>query len=572
LYRPDSILICPLEVEGVVVGLTLLVNGSKTVDLDRTDIQRIQRYLTPLSTSIRNARLYEDAKAARGAAVEANQAKSQFLANMSHELRTPLTAIIGYAEMLKEEVGDQLEDYLDDLEQIHRSGGYLLELINGVLDLSKIEAGKMDVYLERCDVGGLVRDVMDTVRPLIEKKSNELVVSDLGALGSMLTDVTKVRQTLLNLLSNASKFTEGDKIRLEIERSSEDGGDWLMFRVADSGIGMSDGQCARIFEVFAQADAATTRQYGGTGLGLAITKQFCEMLGGSIEVASELGKGTTFTVRLPAETLLEGGAEEARAAVGAAAAEAGAKTVLVVDDDPAARDLIRRFLAQQGFGVHTAANGRQALRLARERRPDVITLDVVMPDMDGWTVLGELKTDPELADTPVILLSITEDKNLGYALGASEYLTKPIDWKRLSTVLRKYGHGEKRTALVVDDDHQIREMLRRGLERAGWGTAEATNGRVALERVAVDVPALILLDLMMPEMDGFEFLEELRRNEVWREVPVVVLTAKDLTEEDRARLNGGVTRILEKGSWGPRELLDEVRSLVGEGARAGTQD
>jgi signal transduction histidine kinase/CheY-like chemotaxis protein len=568
---PQGLLICPLEIQDEAIGVIYFGNTRQRLELDEAEIGTVRRYVTLLSTAIRNARLFDEAKAARGAAVDASQAKSQFLANMSHELRTPLTAIIGYAEMLKEEVGDQLEDYLEDLDQILSSGGYLLELINGVLDLSKIEAGKLDVYLERCEVSALLGDVADSVRPLVQEKSNELVVSDPDGLGSMLTDVTKLRQTLLNLLSNASKFTEGGKIRLEAERTMADGSDWLVFRVVDSGIGMTEEQCARVFEAFAQADATTTRRYGGTGLGLAITRQFCAMLGGSIEVESEPGEGTTFTVRLPAETPLEGGVEDAQEGAGLSAAGPGAKTVLVVDDDPAARDLIGRFLGQQGFAVITAANGRQALSLARERRPDVITLDIVMPDMDGWTVIGELKADAELVDTPVILLSITEDRNRGYALGASEYLTKPIDWKRLGAVLHKYGEGERHQALVVDDDPKIRDVLRRGLQRAGWDVTEAENGRIALERVAEAVPGLILLDLMMPEMDGFDFLDALRRREAWRGIPVVVLTAKDLTAEDRERLNGGVARVLAKGSWGPQELLDEVRSLVGAGERNETR-
>ncbi len=563
---PQALLICPLEIEGEAIGVIYFGHTRQPFDLDEAEIETIRRYVTLLSTAIRNARLFEEAEAARGAAVEANQAKSQFLANMSHELRTPLTAIIGYAEMLTEEVGDELADHREDLEQIQSSGNYLLELINGVLDLSKVEAGKMDVYVEHCDVGELVNGVADTVRPLVEQNSNRLIVGDFAGLGAMRTDVTKLRQTLLNLLSNATKFTEEGEIRLEAERATRDKGDWLQFRVADSGIGMSDEQSSRVFEAFAQADATTTRKYGGTGLGLAITKQFCEMLGGSIEVESALGQGTTFTVRLPAETQLE--RRPNGTATTDAGGEPGAKTVLIVDDDPAARDLISRILAPQGVRVVTAAGGRQAMELARERRPDVITLDVVMPEMDGWAVLGELKADPELADIPVVVVSITEERNLGHALGAAEYLTKPIDSKRLAAVLEKYGgDGPGRAALVVDDDPRIRQMLRRGLERAGWSVMEAENGRVALSRVNETTPDLLLLDLMMPEMDGFELLETLREREAWREIPVVVVSAKDLTPEDRARLNGGVARVVEKRSWSPRELVDQVLGVVGREGR-----
>jgi CheY-like chemotaxis protein len=238
-------------------------------------------------------------------------------------------------------------------------------------------------------------------------------------------------------------------------------------------------------------------------------------------------------------------------------------TVLVIDDDPAARDLIGRFLAGEGFGVLTATSGDEGLRLARGQRPGLIILDVVMPQMDGWSVLQQLKAEPDLAAIPVILVTITDDRNLGYALGAAEYLTKPVDWDHLGAVLRRYADADQASlALVVDDEADARDMLRRGLERAGWRVAEAENGRVALERVAEALPRLILLDLMMPEMDGFEFVSELRRNEAWRSIPVLVITALEITAEDRARLEGNVARILQKGEYGRDELLREVRRLA----------
>jgi signal transduction histidine kinase len=304
-----SALTCPLQIEGKVVGVIYFGNSVERMDLDDAAITKIRRYLTLLSTAIRNARLFDEAEAARAAAIEATQAKSQFLANMSHELRTPLTAIIGYAEMIREDAAEQLGEYLEDLDQILSSSNYLLELIGTVLDLSKIEAGKMEVYLETCEVADLVNGVADTIQPLVQKNSNQLVLGGLAELGSMHTDVTKVRQSLFNLLSNASKFTEGGEVQFDAERATEAGRDWLTFRVIDSGIGMTQEQCDQVFESFAQADASTTKEYGGTGLGLAISKQFCEMLGGSIEVASEFGQGTTFTARLPAQTPVENPAQ-----------------------------------------------------------------------------------------------------------------------------------------------------------------------------------------------------------------------------------------------------------------------
>ena len=569
LNPPRSLLICPLWLADDVIGLIYFGNTRGEFDLRPEEIERIERYVTPLATAIQNSRLFLEAGEARAEAEQANQAKSDFLANMSHELRTPLNAIIGYSEMLQEEASDDGHDsYLDDLGKIHRSGRYLLELINGVLDLAKIEAGKMEVFLEDFDVAELVRGVEGTILPLVRKNQNRLELAGLDDLGSMHSDVTKLRQMLFNLLSNASKFTSSGTIRLEAARTTEPDGDWLCFQVRDTGIGMNEEQLGVVFEEFSQADSSTTREYGGTGLGLPITKRFCQMLGGSIAATSEPGQGSCFEIRVPARAPSTLQAEtprtqEAQADASEAVAQDASATVLVIDDDPAARELITRFLTGEGFHVLSAGSGEEGLRLARERRPDVITLDVVMPQMDGWAVLSQLKSEPTLADTPVILISMTDDKNLGQALGAAEFLTKPVDWNALGRVLRRYAHEDTESlALVVDDEPMARDMLRRGLERSGWRVEEAENGRVALERVAAAEPQLILLDLMMPEMDGFEFVAKLRENEAWRAIPVLVITAKEITEEDRARLEGRVARILQKGSYQREELLEEIRSLA----------
>jgi len=503
---------------------------------------------------------------ARRDAEAASSAKSRFLAAMSHELRTPLNAIIGYSEMLHEEVEELgLDDLAPDLQKIRAAGKHLLSLINDVLDLSKIEAGKMELYVEVFDVAKTIEDVATTVRPLVERNGNRLVVACGDDLGEMRSDSTRTRQILLNLLSNASKFTEEGTITLSVERTKGPAGDELVFQVRDTGVGMTPEQLERVFEAFTQADKSTTQKYGGTGLGLAISRRFCELMGGDIAVESELGSGTTFTVRVPA-TVAEPALEQVPTRSIEPTAEPSASragTLLVVDDDANARDLMRRTFSKEGFKVIEAENGPAALRLASEQRPDVITLDVLMPGMDGWEVLAALKADPHLSEIPVIMVSIIDEVNMGIALGAAEYVTKPIDRERLSSILARYsGHGDSRRVLVVEDDPDTRALLRRLLEGEGWNVAEAENGRIALGKLAQSRPTLILLDLMMPEMDGFEFLDELRRGGAGSHVPTVVITAKDLTEDERRRLNGGVDRVVQKGAYGRDELLSQIRQLV----------
>jgi signal transduction histidine kinase/CheY-like chemotaxis protein len=510
-------------------------------------------------------------------ALAATEAKSQFLANMSHELRTPLNAIIGYSEMLQEEVEDAgHKEYMADLQKIHGAAKHQLGLINDILDLSKIEAGRMTLYLETFDVPAAVNEVAATLRPLVAKNSNRLELNCPPNIGSMHADQTKVRQILFNLLSNATKFTEKGAIRLEVRKQQLEAAgahspitnnrSLITFTVTDTGIGMTPEQVGKLFQAFTQAEASTTRKYGGTGLGLAISKRFCQMMGGDLTATSELGKGSSFTATLPAEV-----AETPRPAraPGTAALEVASRAaalhsaILVIDDEPAARDLVQRVLTKEGYRVETAASGAEGLVLARQIKPAAITLDVMMPGMDGWAVLTVLKADPATADIPVIMVTVVDDKNLGFALGAADYLIKPIEWDRLIAVLEKHRpriNGSQ--LLVIEDDPQTREMLRRAAEKHGWQVVEAENGRVGLERLAAQLPGVILLDLMMPEMDGFTFMEELRRRPQYRHVPVIVVTAKDLTDEDRRRLNGHVIQILQKGGYSPQELLDEVQRVL----------
>ena len=380
----------------------------------------------------------------------------------------------------------------------------------------------------------------------------------------MQADVTRVRQVLFNLLSNATKFTEKGRVDLEVYADPAADGDTVVFRVSDTGIGLSADQQARLFQAFTQADASTSRRYGGTGLGLVISQRFCQMMGGDIAVASEQGKGSTFTARLPravAERRAVAAVPPARPAP--VPVPAAASTVLVIDDEQSARDLLTRSLRKEGFVVHAAASGEEGLRLARELRPDVISLDVLMPGMDGWAVLRALKADEATAKIPVVMVSMVDEKDMGFALGASDYVSKPFDRERLAAVLRKYRCvNPPCTVLVVEDDASTRDMLRRTFEQDGWSVCEAWNGRIGLEAVALNRPQLIVLDLMMPEMDGFEFVAELRKREPGSRIPVVVVTAKDLTPADRERLNGHVRSVFQKGTFSREELVREIRLLL----------
>jgi adenylate cyclase len=526
-----------------------------------TDITEITRHAAQLEL-------------ARDQAMAATRAKSQFLTNMSHELRTPLNAIIGITEMLKEEAEETGEEPLvEPLNRIHHAGTHLLALINEILDLAKIEAGKFELYPEEVELGALMADVSSTADSLAAKNGNRLNVEVSPGLGTIQADPMRLRQVVLNLLSNACRFTRNGTVVLRATRIAGPSGDRVTMTVQDTGIGMTEEQIGKLFQEFTQADSSTTRKYGGTGLGLAISRRLCRLMGGDIDVQSVVGVGSTFTVTLPAD-----GGQTGTPAIPSAPEPPSAhiwplgegRRALVIDDDEPARGIVRQILIREGFDVVTAESGRQGIQLARQIRPSLITLDVLMPDLDGWSTLQELKRDDDLSDIPVIMVTIVDEENRGYALGAAAYLTKPINREHLRKALTScHPHHASPRVLVAEDDAHTRGWLSRILRENGWEVAEAENGRVALERLMMARPDLVLLDLMMPEMNGFEFIEAIRGREETRHLPVIVLTAADLDEEGHRRLNGSIERILRKRPGGREEVLATLREVIADCLRLG---
>ena len=526
----------------------------------------------------------EELALARDLALEANHTKSAFVANMSHELRTPLNAIIGYSEMLQEDAAMLgRNDFVEDLQKIYKSGRHLLDLINDILDMTKIEAGKLEIYYDDFDVPLLISDTTKTIHPLLIKNNNRLNIDCDPQLGAIRADMTRVKQVLLNLLSNACKFTKSGEIQVKINRQNLAQGEYFRFEIIDTGIGISPTDIQNLFQPFNQADSSTTRQYGGTGLGLAISQRLCQMMGGDIMLQSELGKGSTFVVRLPVDCEM---AKKSSQILQSKPSKSFTylrrkedklpntrPSILVIDDDVILHQYIQSHLSHLGLFVYSAFSGEEGLGVAQEVLPSAIVLDVQMPSMSGWNVLKELKAQPLTSGIPIILLTINDEQDEMYEIGANDYLFKPIERDHLIKAIQKYRleptePTEPKLAisqdisqfsvLVVEDDINIRAMLKRMLKKENCLVFEAQDGHEALAIISEHLPQLILLDLTMPNIDGFEFIHLLRLRQDISSIPIIIITAKDLTEEDCVRLSGSVQKILQKTSFTYPQLLEEI--------------
>lgn len=510
----------------------------------------------------------EDLQFALDAAETANRTKSLFLANMSHELRTPLNAIIGYSDILMEDAEELgYDDFIPDLDKIQSAGNHLLSLINDILDISKIEAGKIDLDIEELLFDALLKDSVATIEPALAKNNNSIDLKiEESEVGVVTIDETKTRQIILNLLSNAAKFTHEGTISVYARRFIDHDVDSIEVKIQDSGIGMTLEQMEGIFQEFTQADETTTRKYGGTGLGLPISRHFARLMGGDIIVASIPGEGSTFTLVIPAVVAKKSMyiAAGSKRSTQEFEANATSATVLIIDDDEIVQDLITRQLLRESYNVISAYGGEEGLKAAKESNPDIILLDIMMPTVDGWTVLSRLKEDDTLKYIPVIIHSMVNDKARGFSLGATDYLSKPVDRNVLSTVLKRYvGNREENfNILILEDDPNTQDIFKRTAEKQGWSADVAGNGRIGIEKLKKAIPDIILLDIMMPEMDGLEFLDTIRQQPEWQKIPVIAVTAKVLTEDDKIQLRAQAQRVIQKAEHTPSDLAVQIRELL----------
>jgi signal transduction histidine kinase/DNA-binding response OmpR family regulator len=547
-------------------GRLAVLAGPFTPGFGADEISRVQQFMTAVAAALDRARLLERLREANRRLVEADKHKSVFLASMSHELRTPLNAILGFSELLLDSPGDQTPAPTKRrfLEQIHSSGKHLLGLINDILDLSKIEAGQMELRLSTVSVAEVVQQVISTIEPLAAQKQIHLE-TNVESAGEIEADRVKFKQMLLNLASNAIKFTaSGGTVTFTGQRML----DTVEVAVADSGIGIAKEDLSRIFHEFQQLDSSVGRQQTGTGLGLSLTRRFAMLHGGDVRVRSEPAQGSVFTISMP---LVAVRPARQQTPYGLLADQGTRDTslplVLVVEDDPAAAELLARHLDRGGFRIEIVSTGSDVVAKARDLQPAAITLDIMLPDVDGWEVLSRLKDDDATCDIPVIVISVVDNPELGLALGAFDYFVKPVDAEELISRLHKFNLSPKASrqdvhVLVADDEQANRKWISRILEPAGFMIIEASGGAEAIELAKSRKPDMVILDLLMPGVTGFDVVESLRSDETTRHTPIMILTAGELTDADKRHLNGQVSTILRRGSTGAAGLLGLLRELI----------
>ena len=571
-WLPSGAILMPLKVHNQPIGFIYLEDAQYLNEANQkliyimvhqcaSALENLQLYLDLKEAHHETSQMLTIAEHARDMAQAANSAKSQFLAKMSHELRTPLNAIIGYSEILQEEAEDaedlKPEDLILDLQKIQRSGKHLLELINDVLDISKIEAGKMDLCVETFALDTVINDVISQIQPLLEKRVNTLKIVIEDYLGEMHSDLTKLRQILLNLLSNAAKFTQKGTISLEVK---QDDTQQISFSVTDNGIGMTEEQQQKVFQAFTQADISTTRCYGGTGLGLAITKRFVEMMGGSISVDSEFGKGSAFKLLLPVR--IESTPKKEKKPVDVLPKTS--TTILMIDNNASMCESAKNDLEQLGYTIAVAMDEAESLQLACKLRPDAIFLNSQMPEDESQAIFSILKDNPLLSHIPRIVITHQSDKETITVPDATDYIKQSVISSQLAFMLQKHRiNGKSRPLImVIEDDDAFRDYLVLAFQDQNWDILLAENGEVALEYLQTKQPSLIMLDLNMPVMDGFEFIVHLLDHKIWRTIPIAVMTSRTLSSHEQAILSKYTNIILQKTESQREKLLLKINHIV----------
>jgi len=591
----SSVVAVPLKARDMVTGV-LYVQSRDPHKFREEDQQLLSALADHAAIAIENAKLYEQARQhaetleakvgertreleaanqelqqANLKIREADRLKSEFLANMSHELRTPMNAIIGFTRLVQRKSADVLPSkQRENLEKVEISANQLLGLINDILDLSKIEAGKMILSTTPFDLASLVGACFATVEPMVKTDRVRLVKEVPGNLPEVLSDQDKLKQIIINLLSNALKFTEEGEVKLSAVLEDS----LLKIAVSDTGIGIPSHALQYIFEEFRQVDGSSTRRYGGTGLGLSITKKLAHLLGGTIDVSSVEGEGSTFTVTIPLERREDVPVEEVKSdqEVLARAETRGKKVLLAIDDDPNVLILLRENLEEEGYYIEGALSGDEGVRKAKELQPFAITLDILMPHKDGWEVLNDLKANPATRHIPVIVLSIIDNRELGFSLCAFDCLVKPFDKATILSALQRASRTPTNRVLVVDDEPDAVNLITQLLEDEGYQIKGAYSGEEAFHALEDEVPDIILLDLLMPQMDGFDVIQRIKTNPDWSDIPIVVVTAKDLTDADWEFLRQRVDKIIRKSGLDRETLAREVQDLLREHAASRKED